>query len=73
MRLPTVCQQIKRSIDLVRHIGQFEDLIPRNNNQFTGHHNHPDSKGGRCLDVNGDLDIWHCFHCRLGLILDYRG
>ena len=73
MRLPTVCQQIKRSIDLVRHIGQFEDLIPRNNNQFTGHHNHPDSKGGRCLSVNGDQGVWYCFHCRGGgSILDYE-
>ena len=53
------------------HISRFEELKSEGNYLF-GTHGH-DSKGGRCLSVDVDKQVFYCFQCaRGGTVITYE-
>ena len=54
----------RAKIRIEDHIARFEELRSEGNYLF-GSHNH-ESKGGRCLSVDVDKQLFYCFQCAKG-------
>lgn len=64
--------RINEQIDIVEHIRKFENLN-QEGDRYSGTHNHPDSEGGRCLQITPAIQQWHCFHCETGgKVIEYE-
>ena len=64
--------KINEQIDIIEHIRKFEELN-QEGDRYSGTHNHPDSEGGRCLQVTPAMQQWHCFHCKSGgKVIEYE-
>ena len=58
---------IKQNIDIVSLIQDSEPNLSLVGNKWvSGHESAHKSEKGRCLSVDPEQGIWHCFHCGQG-------
>ena len=57
---------IIKNVPTVPYVQRYERLNEESNNEFVGAHSTHTSKSGRCLKVNNENNLFHCFHCSAG-------
>ena len=57
-------QFLRERVGIVSYIKQYEDLTDIGGDEWQGAHSvKHTSEGGRCLNVNEEKGLWHCFNC----------
>ena len=63
---------IKRNVPILEYIERFESLQAESNGEFVGGHSTHTSESSRCLKVNPEKGVCHCYNCGMsGSVIDY--